>query len=205
MRTLLSIGLSLALIANTSNAAGIFDDEVRDLDLPCLVHDTDNYLGFGLGRSNPQAANHSATAQYFGSGNLVIGRRLSQRIAIEGNYTSLGSFYNSATAQTTVLDTYSVVAVGKIGLDEERYISVFGRGGYSATVVSLIPVGNAWHGDLTYGAGLELTLSPAVQRIWYVRFAVDRFNVGSLTPITQGAYAPKDSVTNYSASLLFNF
>lgn len=204
MRIPLLIGF-LGVFVFPCEASGIFKEEVRDLDLPCLVKDTDYYLGFGLGKSQPRALNHSATAQYFGASNLFIGKRISTQISIEADYNSLGSFFNRSTAETTILNAYSAVLVGKYAFDDERYFTAFGRVGYSYTSINLIPVGTAWHGDVTYGLGLEVTLSPAVQRVWYVRMAADNFNVGSLTPITPNGFAPKDLVTNYSASLLFNF
>lgn len=199
------LSLILALLFSSSASAGIFSADVRDLDEPCLVYDSDGYFGVTLGRSKPQAQNHSATAKYFGSGGAMVGHRFNSRWAIEGSYLFLGSFYNSNLNQTTSLDTFAVELVRRFALDDKRYVSLYVKGGYAATWITLQPLGSAWHGDLTYGAGIELTASDAAERSWYLRLGANKYNTGSFTPIYQGTYAPKDSVINLAATLIINY
>lgn len=199
--------LLAALLSVTTAQAGSFctDSSRKDIDLPCKVNDTDNYVGFGVGQSVPYAANHSATAKAFGSWHGVIGRRISDNFAVEGAYIRLGSFYNTKTSQTTNVDVYSLTLFGKYPLDEDHYFSIYGRGGYASSVVNLVPVGNNWHGDITYGGGLEFTFSSPEERNWYIRIGMDQYNTGALTVVPSGGYASKDWVDTYTATLLLNF
>lgn len=185
-----------------AKADGIFDREVRDLDLPCKVFDTDYYFGLGFGSTEPHANSFTSTAS---SGSLFFGKRLSPSLSVEADYVSLGGFYNSTLNQTTYFNVLSFVALEKYSFDEERYFSIYGRAGYAASFINIVPIGSTWHGDLTYGVGLEFTLSPAEKRLWYVRLGADRYNTGSLTPVAQNGFMSNDWVMNYSLSLLFNF
>lgn len=196
----------LAALLSFQASAGIFSSEARDLDQPCVVYDSDYYWGIGLGKSKPYAANHSATAKYFGSGGVLIGRRFENRDwAIEGSYSKLGSFFNSNLNQTTDLDVFALELIGRYAVDETRYFSFYGKGGYGLTWINVSPVGSTWHGDITYGAGVEITVSPAAERSWYLRLGADRYNTGSFTPVYAGTYMPKDWVMMYSATLLLNY
>jgi hypothetical protein len=63
-------------------------------------------------------------------------------------------------------------------------------------------VGNNWHGDLTYGGGVEFALGPT--RDWYLRMGVDEYNTGALSVLVAGQPVPRDKLDIFSVSILLN-
>ena len=202
MKTILFSLLVLFSITTAEARSFCTKSYKHDLDLPCEVEETYWYAGGSLGRAALHAQNTSAVSS-LSSNSLVFGRRFTDRLAIEGGYTQFGSFFNLYRNQALEVHAYSLALVGRQPLDSGHYVSLYGKLGYASSVVNIIGVGHNWHGDWTYGAGVEFTLDSAHN--WFMRVGVDQFNTGALTVIVPGLYEPKDSITNYSALLLVNF
>jgi opacity protein-like surface antigen len=175
----------------------------HDLDLPCQVEETMWYFGGSLGRAKLHAENTLTSSTAISSNSVVLGRRISDRLAIEGGYVQFGSFFNIWKSQALNVHVYSLSLLGRQPLDPGHYVSLYGRIGYASSVVTIHNVGKNWHGDATFGGGAEFTLDP--NHNWYLRLGVDRYNTGALTVITPGVYEPRDWINNYSANVMFNF
>ncbi|MDD2892570.1 MAG: outer membrane beta-barrel protein [Halothiobacillaceae bacterium] len=197
--------LFCVLFLSSSAYAGMFSKDGQDLDEPCLVYDSDSYFGVAIGKSKPSAFGHPANGKTFMAGGVFLGHRFNRRWAVEGSYLNLGTFPDSTANQATALDTFSVELVRRFAVDDYRYFSLYLKGGYAATRISLQPVGSAWHSSVAYGGGIEITASDPEDRLWYLRIGATNINTGSLTPISPGTYVPNDSVLNYGASLIFNY
>lgn len=203
MKTLAIIAVFMFSVSVAQAGNYCTHDHNHDLDLPCLVDESDYYLGLGYGKEIPYATNHTATDSEFMTYSLLFGKRISPRLAIEGGYVRAGSLYNEFTGRSTKVQIYSVTLAGRQPLDEKHYFALYGHIGYASSLVTIVNVGNNMHGDWTYGGGLEIALSPS--RLWYLRIGIDQYNTGALTVITPGVYEPQDYINNYTATLLYNF
>ena len=203
MKTILFSLLVLLSISTAQARSFCTKTHDHDLDLPCEVEETLWYFGGSYGRAKIHAQNTAATVSSLDSNSILLGRRFTDHVAIEGGYVQFGTFFNMWRSQVLDVHVYSLSLLGRQPLDEGHYVSLYGRVGYASSVVRIQGVGHNWHGDVTFGGGMEITLDP--NHNWYLRLGADRYNTGALTVMIPGIYEPLDWINNYSATVMFNF
>jgi hypothetical protein len=176
----------------------------RDLDLRCDIEETDLYFGATGGRVRPAAKSfgYQENSSVSTSLGVLIGKRLNDKFSFETQYLQGGRLYDSASANVTEVNIFSFTGLGRYPLDPARYISLYGRLGWGVSYVTIQNVGNNWHGDLTYGGGVELALGST--RDLYLRIGVDEYNTGALSVLVPGQPVPRDKLDIFSISILIN-
>lgn len=206
LNNILNIILINLLLIPFCSQAGSFctKSSSRDLDLHCDIEETDLYVGVGVGRimSAAKSFNFQQSSSSSSLG-ILVGKRLNDTYSFETQYLQAGILFDPASSNSTEVNIFSFTGIGRIPLDSGHYISVYGRFGWSVSYVTIQGVGNNWHGDLTYGTGIEVGLGSA--RNWFMRLGIDEYHTGALSVLVPGQPVPRDKLDNFSVTLLLNF
>lgn len=198
--------LALLISSLSAQAANVCTkSSSRDLDISCDIEETEMYIGASFGHVQPVAKsfNLSAGSSSTGSLGVLIGKRFNDTYAFEAGFFQAGALYDAASANMTDVNVYSFTGLGRLPLDSGHHLSAFGKFGWGISYVTIQQVGSNWHGDLTYGAGLDISLSGS--RNWFLRVGIDEYNTGALSVLVPGQAVPRDKLDNYYGTLFINF